>query len=170
MADAPDPGIVVAGLVVIGLLAAGPSWASTPELGDGTANVPIVAPPELGDTTGSEPLELMTTAGRFGTEATYLRIPDLAVDASNVEGSPRLVYSLQVPALDVDRVESRLIPGPGRLRVPMDDHAYPPPDYHADVPGLPDPGTYEGRVTVRVQSFSTDRVVVNRTVEVTVQP
>jgi hypothetical protein len=156
--------------VLVALIAAGPTWATAPELGSGTANVSVVSPAEIDAGHGDSSLVLRTTPGRFGTSATYLRIPDLVVDASNVDGTPRLVYGLEVRALDVDRLETRLLPDPGRLRVPMADRAYPPPDFEHDAPGLPEPGTYEGRLVVRVQSYTSDRIVVNRTVEVIVDP
>lgn len=159
MAVAPDASQVAAILVVVALVVAGPSGGEPVGVGEGTATVEVVAP--------SPSTELRTSAGRFGTAATYLRIPDLVADVTSVDGRPRLVYRLVVPALDVDRSEVTLLTGTGRVRVPMADRAYPPASYPSAQP--PASGTYEGRLVVRVQSFTSDRTVLNRTVRVVVQ-
>lgn len=119
------------------------------QLDDGTATVTVLQP----DTEG-----LSVTPGRFGTEAVYLRVPDLVVDVEQVAGQPRLVYDLSVPALDVDEHETRVVHTTGTTRVRMSDVAMEPVEA----------GTYEGTIEIRVQSFAVDETVVNQTVEVTV--
>lgn len=157
MPSVPSRTGLAALFIVLATLAAGLAGSQPATLGDGTATVDVVEPTR--DT-------LETAPGRFGTTVSYLRLPDLVADVSNVSGRPRLVYSVRVPALELDRQETRLIHGEGRLAVAMADRAYPPRASADD--GLPDPGTYDGRLVVRVQSFSSDRTIVNRTIEVQV--
>ena len=121
--------------------------ANSGELGEGTASVTVIEPTD--DT-------LVVNSGRFGTGATYLRIPDLVVAVEQRAGRPRLIYRVTVPALNVDEQETRLVPASGRVRLPADDVAF------EDV----EPGTYDGRLVVRVQSFTNDTTVLNRSVEV----
>lgn len=160
---------LVAALVLGALVVAGPAWAAPMELGDGTADVEIVAPTWLEPGTGPAGEPLHATPGRFGTEATYLRIPDLVVDARNVTGRPEVLYDLEVPEIGVDpRPVRRRLSSPGRYRLHLADVALPPAGYSSGDVAVPAAGTYTGRVTVRVQSFSGHRVVANRTVEVVV--
>lgn len=165
-----DPSLLVAVLIVGALVAVGPAWSESPSLGDGTAEIEIVSPAWLDPGTGPTGRELATTPGRFGTAATYVRMPDLVVDVTNVTGTPELYYDVDVPAIEVDTaaVERRLT-GPGRYRLHLADVALPPGDYQVHGVSPPEPGTYTGRVTVRVQSFSAQTVVVNRTVQVRVE-
>jgi hypothetical protein len=125
--------------------------AQSAELDGGTASVEVVSAP--GDRLAFEP-------GRFGTAADYLRLPDLVVAVTARSGTPRIHYRITLPKMGVDRHDTRLIRREGRLRVPLTDVASPPTG--------PVPGTYTGRVEVRVQNFSTDSVIVNRTVRVEV--
>ena len=117
------------------------------ELGEGTATVTVVEPTQE---------TLVVTEGRFGTGATYLRIPDLVVDVEQREGRPRLIYRVTVPELEIDEQETTLLPASGRVRLPADDVGF------EDV----EPGTYDGHLVVRVQSFTNDTTVLNRSVEV----
>lgn len=157
MAVAPDRSGTVTGLVVVLTVLGGVAGTSPTTVGEGTATIAIETP-----TTD----RLVTEPGRFGTAATYLRLPDLVADVTDATGRPRLVYAVRVPALDLDRQRTRLIRGEGRMRVPMPDRAY-PPRASGDA-GLPEPGSYDGRLVVRVQSASHDRTVVNRSIQVRV--
>lgn len=170
MPEAPESSLVVVGLLLLALVLAGPTWGESRDLGEGTADVTIVAPDGLEAGRGPADLTLRTSPGRFGAAAVYLRIPDLVVDVTDLDGRPRVVYQVTVPALDVDRQEHRVITDAGRLTIPMPDRAYPPADYPHDVTTRPSAGTYEGRLLVRVQSFTADRTVANRTVTVVVDP
>lgn len=158
---------IVAVVVILGaLLLAGPSWADSTSLGEGTAEVEVVAPAWLDGESGTDG-HLEATPGRFGTATTYLRTPDLVVDVRNVSGRPALTYNLAVPALGVDRPPvQRHLTDAGKYRLHMRDVAIPPPGYSRGDVAAPAAGTYTGYLTVRVQSFSGDHVVVNRTVEV----
>jgi hypothetical protein len=120
-------------------------------LDDGNASVTVVA-----DSVDS----LTVSKGRFGTDVTYVRIPDAVVDVDRVRGRPRVVYLLSVPNLSVDKQSRRYIESPGRLTIPMRDRA---------LPERPAAGTYRGRVLIRVQSFGYDDVILNRSIEVTVE-
>jgi hypothetical protein len=121
-------------------------------LGDGDASITVLAPE--GD-------DLAVTAGRFGAEVAYLRIPDLAIRVDSVEGSPRVVYRVLVPEL-ATVTETRVLTSAdtGRLRVDATDRAIP----YGDVTE----SAYQGQLEVRVQSFTTDRTVINRTMSVEV--
>lgn len=145
-------GRLVVGVVVIILFVTALSGflgftAGESELGGGTATVTVAEP--TADT-------FVVTDGRFGTDARYLRIPDLVATVEKRDGQPRLVYRVRIPELGVDRQETTLITASGRTRVPMDDIAF------EEV----QPGTYDGRIVVRVQSFTDDTTVLNRSVEV----
>lgn len=162
MAGAPDSSLVAAGavcLIVLGAALAGPPPEPATGVGEGTATVRVLSP-----TTE----DLRTSPGRFGTRARYLRIPDLVADVTAVEGRPRVVYRLVVPALGVDRQVHEVVTATGRLHLRMPDRAYPPPAYSTRFRTLPPDGTYDGRVVVRVQSFAGDRTVHNRSIRVSV--
>lgn len=165
MAVVADSGFVAAGVICLVVLAAafagGPpaDRPLTDGVGDGNATLRVVAP-----TTA----ELATSPGRFGTSARYLRLPDLVVDVTDVEGRPRIVYRVVVPALGVDRQVTEVVTATGRTRLRMSDRAYPPAGYSNNHLSLSAAGTFDGRLVVRVQSFSTDRTVVNRSVQVEV--
>jgi hypothetical protein len=153
MPAVPQASYVVVALVLLAPVVAGPGGTPT-ELGDGTADVAIISPTDE---------RLSVEPGRFGTAAPYLRLPDLVVDVSNLTGRPRALYAVEVPALDVDQTETRLIRDEGRLTIHMPDRAFQPP---ADSPSVMPNGTVEGRLIVRVQSFSSGRIHLNRTVTV----
>lgn len=103
---------------------------------------------------------ITVSEGRFGTNVTYVRIPDAVLNVDRVQGQPRVVYLISVPNLSVDKQSRRYIESTGRLTVPMSDRA---------LPNRPAAGTYDGRIVIRVQSFGYDEVVLNRSVEVTVE-
>ena len=167
MLDARRASLVAVAVILGALLLAGPSWAEATTLGEGTAEVEVVAPEWLDEGSGTVDPHLEVTRGRFGTAATYLRTPDLVVDVGNVSGRPAVTYDLAVPALGVDRPPvQRRIAESGRYRLHMPDVALPPPGYTRGGESPPPAGNYTGHVTVRVQSFSGDHVVANRTVEV----
>lgn len=150
----------IAGLVAVTLVLSGPAFglldvtARNPTtLGDGTANATV----ETLDT-GS----LVIDRGRFGTGIYYLRVPEATVAVSGIDGRPRLVYRIQVPALDVDVVSTELLRN-GRTRsasLRPSDRGLDPDAVAAD--------SYVATVSVRVQSFTSDVTVyrVNESVEV----
>lgn len=148
-------GRAAVGVILLVAVATGPLGVvditgETTALGEGTATVTVLEPSEK---------RVPITAGRFGTDVSYVRMPDLLVDVGDVSGQPRLLYTVQIPALDIDAENRRLIESPGRMRVPLRDRAL-----ARDVSG-----TYEGRVVVRVQSFSGIQTVANRSIEVAVR-
>lgn len=163
MAVTPDSSVVAAGLICLVVLGAAvggqpPRNPAAGGVGDGTAELRISSPATD---------ELRMTPGRFGTAAWYLRTPDLVVDVTAVEGRPRVVYRLVVPALEVDRQVHEVVTGTGRFRLRMADRAY-PPDAVADFPAPEQGSGYEGYLVARVQSFAADRTVHNQSVRVRV--
>lgn len=119
-----------------------------PQLGDGTASVTVKQP----DTE-----TIAVTDGRFGTNVSYVRIPDLVLSVSDLSSQPRVVYTVRIPGLDVEKSTTRLVHSTGRLRVPLADQAL--------VPKV-ESGTYRGQIIVRIQSFSGGETVLNRSVRV----
>jgi len=138
----------IAFVILLSTPIAGLDFSGEPaQLGDGTASVTVVEP------SGSQ---LQIEPGRFGTQAVYLRIPDLVATVDSLQGQPQLVYELTVPELGMEKRETRLIQSTGRLRVGMTDQAF----------EAVDSGVYDGQLSVRVQSFSGGSIVLNRSVEV----
>jgi len=150
-----DRWVLFAGLfVVFALLGTGPlvgvdvTSASVSTFGDGNATVTDVT---------VDRSELALTPGRFGANVTYLRVPTATVTVDTVTDRPQLLYIVSVPGLDIRLVERQVVTAPGRFRLAPDDRAMPPE--RAD-------GTYDAVLTVRVQSFTTDRTVARTTVSV----
>lgn len=148
--------VILAGLLLTGpLIGVVPLGGSAAEqLGDGNATVADVA-------IATEVFAI--SEGRFGTEMWYLRVPDATVDVAATDGRSRLVYRLQVPALNVETVSTAPIAsgatGPRHLSI--DDPAFAPRTIGRD--------SYQARVTIRVQSFAVDRTVLDETVAVEVR-
>jgi hypothetical protein len=145
--------MIAAAAIVAVVAVGGMAGAEAARIDDGTATVEVSSPTT--DRLAVEP-------GRFGTEADYLRVPDLVVDVRSRSGTPRIFYRVSVPGMDLDRHATSLLGRTGRLRVHLPDVAYPP------TAPRPDPGTYVGRIEVRVQSFGTDTLVETRSVRVRV--
>ncbi|WP_262179689.1 hypothetical protein [Haloarcula laminariae] len=150
-----DRWVTVVGLfVAFVLVGTGPltgldvTTASPSTFGDGNATVTEVGVDRAG---------LTLTPGRFGTNVTYLRVPTAAVDVDGVTGRPQLLYIVSVPGLDLQLVEREVVTGPGTYRIAPDDRAIPP--------GRAD-GTYDAVLSVRIQSFTTDRTVARTTMTV----
>jgi hypothetical protein len=148
--------VATALLVVLGSgpLGAGlvqPSGTPT-TVGDGNATVATLA---------VTPADLHVSSGRFGTYVEYLRVPDARVDLAAVTGHPRVVYRVQVPALDADLTGTEIVTDRGRYTLGIGDYGLDPDAVSAS--------TYEGRVTVRIQSFAVDRTVYARNVTVEVR-
>jgi len=145
---------VVAALVVLVLAVFGPlsgidvTSAQASTVGDGNATV---------ESTTLDAPALTVTDGRFGATVQYVRLPVATVTVESVTGRPRLVYLVSVPELGVERAETHVITRGGTYRLAPDDRAMPP--------GRAD-GSYEAVLTVRVQSFTTDRTVARTTVTV----
>jgi len=170
MAWRPGTGALVVATVFVALVLAGPAWGTPTGVGGGTATVSVVSPAALAgaDAPGDDSLTLRTTPGRFGTEATYLRIPDLVVDVREQSGRPQLIADLSVDADGIDPPPvSRILHRSGTHRLAYPDAALPPRGYDHGGTAV-EPGTYDGHLEVRVQSFDGDHVVVNRSVEVVV--
>lgn len=145
---------LVVGVVLVTLVVSGPVVGldftePADELGEGTATLDSVEAPDR---------QLRITDGRFGTEANYLRIPDLVADVDEIEGRPQIVYEVIVPGLDVKRRSTEVVSSSGTVRVEMADRAL------DSVPEAP----HRGYVVVGVQSFSSDVTIANRSVEVVV--
>ncbi|WP_324665512.1 hypothetical protein [Haloarcula sediminis] len=150
-----DRWVAAVGLfVVFVLVGTGPltgadvTSASPSTFGDGNATVTEVGVDRSG---------LSLTPGRFGTNVTYLRVPPAAAAVDGVTGRPQLLYTVSVPGLDIRLVERRLVTGSGTYRLAPGDRAIPP--------GRVD-GTYDAVLSVRIQSFTTDRTVARTTVTV----
>lgn len=145
--------VVAVVLVASGPLAGGlvqPSGTPT-TVDDGNATVASVAVP-------AENLEI--TPGRFGTDVSYLRIPDAEVRLASVTDHPRLVYRIEVPALDVELTATKIVTDRGTHRLHLRDYGMDP----ATVTN----GSYDATVSVRVQSFGLDRTVSRENVTVEV--
>jgi hypothetical protein len=143
-------GVILAVLLITGPLGGIDVTEETTALGDGTATVRIL---ESGER------EFAITDGRFGTNVSYVRVPDLRLDVESVSGQPRVLYIVRVPALGLDESNSRLLESTGRLRVPLRDQAVRTVSNES----------YEGRVIVRIQSFSGMETVRNQSIEVRVR-
>lgn len=146
--------VVAVVLLASGPLASGflqPSGGPT-SLGEGDATVADVTVPTE---------DLVITSGRFGTNVAYLRVPDARIDLSAVTDRPRLVYRIQVPALDADISATDIVTDRGTYRLHIRDHAL--------ESGTVSAGSYDATVTVRVQSFTADRTVYRQNVTVEVQ-
>ena len=151
--------LAVVGLVLFVLVLSSPVLGAvdlTPEtrdrLGDGTAEATLASTPAE---------DLRINRGRFGTGVFYLRIPPAVVDVESVTGRPRVVYRVAVPGLGFERTATARVTESGRVRVPMDARAF--------TLAAVDNETYRAAVSVRVQSFETDRVVARRTATVPVE-
>jgi len=99
--------------------------------------------------------------GRFGTAVSYVRMPDATVDVTQVDGAPRLVYRFEIPALEIDHDATKVLSSRGATTVRLGDVAVLPERLAVD--------RYDARVTVRVQSYTVDRVVYNESVTVEVR-
>lgn len=164
-----DAEALVVGLSMLLMLAlAGPNWGQTRSLGDGSADVRVVAPAELTPEGADQELTFSPSPGRFGAAPRYLRTPDLRVNVTQLSGRPRIVYLFVVPRLGIEERTKKLIDGTGHIHLPAEDAAFPPSGYPYNTSRRPDPGTYEGRILVRVQSFTSDSIVVNRSIRVEV--
>ncbi|MFB6308627.1 MAG: hypothetical protein ABEH35_04785 [Haloarculaceae archaeon] len=148
------------GLICLLLLASGPL------VGGG---VPERVPSEVGDGNATVTVESFPAdqfridRGRFGTNVSYLRIPDIHLFVASVRGTPRLVYRIELPALGVDRVATDILTSRARgdRRLTAQDRAIPYRDL--------DNETYRATVTVRVQSFDVNYDLVRRNVTVEVE-
>ncbi|MEF8785937.1 MAG: hypothetical protein V5A45_08390 [Haloarculaceae archaeon] len=144
---------IAVAVILVGMLLSGPVGGvelvgERPSIGDGTASVTVVEPT-------AETIQV--TEGRFGTNVSYVRIPDLVLDVTSVDGQPRVLYQVTIPELGIKKQNDKLVRSTGRLRVPISDHT------------VPKEKTLDGttaRLVVRVQSYSGGEVVMNRTVEV----
>lgn len=126
----------------------------TDQLGDGTATVSSVS---------VDADRLVISDGRFGTGMAYLRVPDAVVDVERATGNSRLIYRLEVPALEIDTDSTAALASgrSGTHRLRIDDPAFEHEDVTAE--------RYTATVAVRVQSFAVDETLYreNVTVEVT---
>lgn len=148
-------GVVLVTLVISGPAVPGVSLTQSSQptaLGEGNATVTAV---EIAES------DVKITPGRFGTDVLYLRGPDANVQLEGVDGQPRIVYRIEIPALDVETATTRLLAGPGKLTVRLDDRAF--------LPDQVDEERYDGELTVRIQSFSTDRTLLREQITVEVR-
>ena len=149
-----DRWVAFAGLFVVfvlvgtGPLAGVDVTSASSTFGDGTATVTEIT---------VDRSALALTPGRFGTNVTYLRVPAATVAVDSVTDRPQLLYIVSVPGLDVQLIERQVVTGAGRYRLAPDDRAMPP--------GRAD-GTYGAVLSVRIQSFTTDRTLARTTVAV----
>jgi len=150
-----DRWVTFAGLLVVFVLVGtGPlsgvdvTSASASTFGDGNATVSEVS---------VDRSELSLTPGRFGTDVTYLRVPAASVTVHSVTDRPQLLYIVSVPGLDVRLVETQVVTDAGTYRLTPDDRAMPP--------GRAD-GRYDVVLSVRLQSFTTDRTVTRTSLTV----
>ncbi|MDS0281987.1 hypothetical protein [Haloarcula onubensis] len=150
-----DRWVLFAGLfVVFALVGTGPlsgvdvTSASASTFGDGNATVSEVTVDRSG---------LALSPGRFGTNVTYLRVPTVTATVDSVTDRPQLLYVVSVPGLDIELVETQVVTGAGTYRFAPDDRAMPPGRVE---------GPYDATLSVRVQSFTTDRTLARTTVTV----
>jgi len=149
------PVTAVALLVAVVLVVTGPlvgvdaTREPVTEFGDGDAVVADV---------GTDSNAFRISDGRFGTEVEYARLPTATVTVSSVTDRPRLVYVVAVPALDISQFETTVVTDPGRYRLAPDDYGM--------AAGTATAQSYTGTLTVRVQSFTTDRTVHRENVSV----
>ena len=146
-------GVILLAILSSGLAGGGVGELTPATLDDGTAEI----------TVENLPVErLHVDEGRFGTSVLYLRIPDVKVRVSTLEGTPRVNYRVTIPALDVAQSSTRLLTDPGQRTVTVSgvDRAFDPESITKD--------RYIATISVSVQSFAVDRTVrsVNETVEV----
>jgi hypothetical protein len=150
--------VVVAVVVCVSLVVTGPllgidvTRQSATAFGEGSASVSAV---EI------QSDRFQVTPGRFGTGVDYVRIPAASVTVDAATGRPRLLYLVSVPALDVDIVTTTLVTGAPRT------YELTPGDQGIER-GRATNRTYEGTLTVRVQSFTADRTITTRNVTVEV--
>ncbi|MEF8881615.1 MAG: hypothetical protein V5A34_03710 [Halapricum sp.] len=151
--------LLLVAIVVVALLVSGPvipgvslTGAEPTSLGEGDATVSSV-------TVDADRVRI--TPGRFGTNISYLRVPDARLQIDTIEGQPRVVYQLRIPELDIDLAAPKLLSESGRTTVRLDDQAIAPERLSQD--------QYEGQLVVRIQSLSTDRVVRNESITVEVR-
>jgi hypothetical protein len=146
---------VTALFVLVTLFLTGPlvgldvTTESTPQVGDGDATVDVAFDGEF-----------TLTAGRFGSNASYLRIPDAVVSVDSLEGQPRVLYQVRVPGLGYGETTTRVMTDTRTVRLSQRVQGL--------APGARFGGPYTAQVVVRVQSFEGSRTVLrtNRTVEV----
>jgi len=120
-------------------------------VGDGTATVSAV---EL-DTES-----FRFERGRFGSGVDYLRVPDPTVQFASVSGRPRVVYRVSVPAVGVERLQTRLLSsGDRHARVSMSDRAFPRCGCDLAIGNEP----HLVIVEIRIQSFDVDKTVYSTT-------
>ncbi|WP_226022088.1 hypothetical protein [Halomicrobium salinisoli] len=150
--------VAVVGIVLATLAASGPA---------GLLDAPTHRPTALGDGTADAEIsslpadDLRIDRGRFGTGTWYLRVPEATVAVDAVEGTPQVLYRVQVPVLDADAEARRLLGSGDGATVGLA-----PGDVGLG-PDAPD-GPVRARVTVAVQSFEVHRTVYDRNVTVEV--
>jgi len=120
--------------------------------GEGSATVTLVSPP-------GQPT---IAPGRQGGETYYLRIPDVAVRATDVQGNPILSYSLDIEALGYSRSSVHFLgsSGDGDRTISMARDTLPADRIDRD--------SYRGRFELVFRANGTERVIYagNTTVEV----
>ena len=152
------PHLLLAVVIVVSLVATGPlvgvdaTGPPATEFGDGTASVADVTVD-----TG----ELAVTAGRFGTDDDYLRVPVAVVDVESVSGRPRLVYVVEVPALDLSLTEQAVLTSTSTTRLNPDDRGFERGSLANE--------SYDATLTLRVQSFTESTTVYRENVTVEVR-
>lgn len=151
----------VVGVIVATLLASGAVFGASDadpgtqgEIGDGDASAAVESLPTE---------QLKIDRGRFGTGVLYLRVPDARVSVTDVRETPRLVYRVEIPDLNVDETATRTLRAGQTRTVTLSgtDVAF--------EPGSVDSGSYDATVSIRVQSFQVDRTILssNESVQVT---
>jgi len=150
-----DRWVTFAGIFVVFVLAGtGPltgvdvTSASASTFGDGNATVTDVS---------VDRSAVSLSPGRFGTDVMYLRVPAASVTVHTVTDRPQLLYIVSVPGLGVRLVETQVVTGAGTYRLAPSDRAMPP--------GRAD-GRYDVVLSVRLQSFTTDRTVTRTSLTV----
>jgi hypothetical protein len=136
---------------LVGVVDLTPEARGSGGLGDGTASASV---------TTLDTDRFRIDRGRFGTGVAYLRLPPVTVTADSVTGQPRLVYRVEVPALEFERTETRLLRETGRVRIGMSARALTRERVNQQ--------SYRATVTVRVQSFEVDRTIYRRNLTVPV--
>lgn len=120
--------------------------------GTGSADVTVVAVPE----------RARLEKGEFGAGAYYLRVPDATVRIDAIEGQPMLVYKIRIPDLAVTRGTTHFLDATnaGELALSLEATTFQPDEI--------DRASYRAELVVLVRGGDTERVLVERTITVTV--
>ena len=143
---------VVSGPLVSAVDLTGTGSFDTATAGTGSVDVGEVTLPESGE----------ISAGRFGTNATYLRVPAASVEIQRVIGQPILTYRLSVPELGYTRESVSFVTerNEGQFSLTLGEASLDSADVSRE--------SYTGDLSINVRSDTGSRTVANGTVTIEV--